>query len=69
MSKSSLFYLLLVCIISGRTDSSNHQTGKTYMTYVDRVQIALEKVIGFFAANYRDINLDGVFGLRVAEGN
>ena len=48
-------------------DPSRH-THKSYVNYADRVLNALEKVVGFFAQSYQDINLDGVFGLRVAEG-
>ena len=29
---------------------------------------ALERTVNYFAENHRDVNLDGIYGLRVVEG-
>ncbi|ESO83508.1 hypothetical protein LOTGIDRAFT_169202 [Lottia gigantea] len=38
-------------------------------TSLKRVISALEKLLKFYKGNYRDLNLDGLFGLRAAEGH
>ena len=35
---------------------------------LQRVVEALEKLVGFYKASYTDMNLDGVYGLKVLEG-
>ena len=66
--KKSFLVVVFSCFLVGSVDLSKLHSRKTYMNYLDKVLIALEKVIRFFAEDYQDVNLDGVFGLRVAEG-
>ena len=47
-------------------DQPNSQGDR--VNWLNESLTALEKAIGFFEKNYDQINLDGIFGLRVAQG-
>ena len=57
--------VLVVCyawlIISPNLCALNEPT-------LDDVLVALERMVGYYGHNYQVINLDGIFGLRVLEG-
>ncbi|XP_076464882.1 uncharacterized protein LOC143296714 [Babylonia areolata] len=47
---------------------SSHGDAQTSQAVLLSVVDAIEKLVGFYKANYNDLNLDGLFGLRVMEG-
>ncbi|XP_019643166.1 PREDICTED: UPF0764 protein C16orf89 homolog [Branchiostoma belcheri] len=53
---------------SGGTRSGEARGGHGNFAGIAEVLDALEKAVVFFLESYHDINLDGLYGLRVAEG-
>lgn len=60
MRKSLSFISLLLCLIP------DHECNG--MGVLEDVVSAIEKGIDFYASSYKDMNIDGIFGLRVLEG-
>ncbi|XP_069116087.1 uncharacterized protein [Argopecten irradians] len=58
VSAVGLFILLLRCSLS-----------EDRLVYIGKVVDALEKVVNYYKLNYEDLNVDGLFGLRVVEGH
>ncbi len=62
-----LFLVLsLICFVTPSQFEEDFTRGNT--DWISRVIISLNKVVDFFRKDYDSVNLDGVFGLRVAEG-
>lgn len=61
MKKNSIFICLLTCLMILDDVCSGNGV-------LDDVLTAVEKGIGFYANNYASMNIDGIFGLRVLEG-
>lgn len=56
-----VWIFLLNFLLLSKTTFSSH-------VHLDRVLSAVEKMIEYYKKNYRDLNVDGLFGLRVIEG-
>ncbi len=78
MSRWPLFIVLETVLTLGHgfLDQSWHSAGSRTgtgdedgATTVKEVLESLSRLVGFFERDYDSINLDGIFGLRVAEGN
>ncbi len=62
-----LFLVLsLICFVTPSQFEEDFTRGNA--DWISRVLISLNKVVDFFRKDYDSVNLDGVFGLRVAEG-
>ncbi|XP_033733441.1 uncharacterized protein LOC117322612 [Pecten maximus] len=57
VSAVGLLILLLPCSLS-----------EDRLIYIGKVVDALEKLVNYYKLNYEDLNVDGLFGLRVVEG-
>ncbi|GFO32867.1 upf0764 protein c16orf89-like protein, partial [Plakobranchus ocellatus] len=62
--KTTLIVLLVLCFLSFRYASSYARNDAD----MQQLLHALEKLLNFFQKDYRHLNLDGFFGLRVLEG-
>lgn len=62
-SCSRLTLLLVLCLGSALPYDQRSEDLK------EEVISSLNRVLDFFKRDYRSINLDGIFGLRVAQGN
>ncbi|XP_060077665.1 uncharacterized protein LOC132557185 [Ylistrum balloti] len=58
VSAVGLFILLLPCSLS-----------EDRLIYIGKVVDALERLVNYYKLNYEDLNVDGLFGLRVVEAN
>ncbi len=61
----TILFLSLVYLV---TPSHSEHFTQAKNDWISRVLISLDKVIEFFFRDYDSVNLDGIFGLRVAEG-
>lgn len=59
-------FLILLWAGASNGSQSNLNINKHVLS---RLLNALEKVYEFFESEYQDVNLDGIYGLRVSEGN
>ncbi|KAK3581739.1 hypothetical protein CHS0354_000124 [Potamilus streckersoni] len=64
----SVYFLLLVIGISDTLGSPTSSVPKVDTQLVQNVYLALEKMLNFFGQDYSSINLDGLFGLRLGQG-
>lgn len=68
MATMSKVCVLLVLLISQSLYSTSHKNHNGGQVDVSRILSSLEKVVDFYARNIDKVNLDSIFGLRVAEG-
>ncbi|ELT95036.1 hypothetical protein CAPTEDRAFT_225617 [Capitella teleta] len=57
---------LLFCCVW--TSVAHAGTTMEHTAYLERLLQCLEKVVAYYKQNYADMNLDGIYGLRVLEG-
>ena len=68
MKKLCIFWLLNVILINFTVVNGDPEEARQCSGIVTRVAEAVEKAIGFFSREYRNVNLDALLGLRMAEG-
>jgi hypothetical protein len=59
-----LLAVILVSLLLAASDARP----KSRKGVTERVFRALERAVKFFEEDYKDLNLDGLYGLRVAQG-
>ena len=60
--------VLLLCSLISRLDGSTLPSSELRVKYGDQVLAALERLLDFFESDTNHLNLDGLYGLRIAQG-
>ena len=68
MKKSCIFWLLYVILTNFMVINGDPEETPQCRSIVIRVTQAVEKALGCFSREYRNLNLDALLGLRMAEG-
>jgi hypothetical protein len=64
-----VFILLLVTSAASRiVDSSSHSSPELQIKYGGQALNGLQRLLNFFESDANNLNLDGLYGLRVAQG-
>ena len=59
---------LILCSLVPRLDGSTLPSSELRAKYGDRALAALKRLLDFFESDTNDVNLDGLYGLRIAQG-
>ncbi len=61
-------FLLITCVPIQIISSSNFSSSELHLKYGSHALNALKRLLNFFESDANNLNLDGLYGLRIAQG-